>query len=217
MAVSQAQQGVQQVQQTADISAQGQQQQATGQEQQTQLQQADISQGRKFNQLQNKLDTTRLLQDFEQNKGKLNLQQDRAATERLVQGLRLQNTKYLDTLHREGDRKGLDNDTKFTEEMQNTLVGDAESLQRIGIDNTAILGDSDREFAARIGQMSIDQANQAYREEQRAATARAPWEALGSMAGAAEIFADKKPGNKKSTGIVDTPTRSQTTTAGTMT
>jgi len=184
-AVTQGQQAVQQVGQTAYIQQQGQQAQQTAQQQQTQLQQADIAQGRRFNALENKMKTEQLLQAAEQDKGRLDLRKNAAEVEQLVQGLRLNNNKYISDLQREGTRARLNDAASFQEEYAKAVFGNNKELVEQNLGNKKILDASNREYDKALSQMGVDQAWIMYNNARREEASRATWEGVGGVTTAA--------------------------------
>lgn len=165
----------------AQIQQQQLEGQMAGQEQQAGIEKANIAQQTKFNTIQNKLRTTQLLNEFEQDRGKLDLAKNKAGVEQFAQGLRLQNQKYISDLQREGARKRLDTEIGFNEELVRSAFGANKDLLEKQLKGRSILGANDREFNKAMGQMTIDDAWKAFKSEQRRAKDMAAIEAIGGV------------------------------------
>lgn len=181
-AVDQTNQQLEQAQQAANIQQQGIQQQASQQEQQQQLQQQETAQSRRFNQIQNQLQTNELLQNFEQRRGELQLRKDDAATQQLVQGIRFQNKQYIDNLQRAGQEARLQDDISFSQQLAKTTFGNTQDLLKRQLGNREILDVSDREFSRAVGEMNVADAWKTFRDTAKAENERAMWTGLGNLA-----------------------------------
>lgn len=166
----------------AAIQSAGQELQGASQEQQIGQTKAEIGQGRAFNTLQNKLQTTALLNQFKQNQGTLKLQEDQAGVQQFAQGLRLQNANYIDQLQMEGDKSRLMDQNAFNQEVAQTTFGDNLDVLKQQLGDRSVLDASDRDFRVAISNMTMDEARQIFQNERKAAQARAPYQAIGSMA-----------------------------------
>lgn len=184
-AVVQGQQDVQQAAGQGYLQQQGQEAQSAAQTQQTELQKADIGQQRKFNALENKMRTTQLLNAAEQDRGKLNLQKDAAATNQLVQGLRLDNQKYISDLQREGARSRLDNANDYAREFAKAVFGDNEKLVQENLGHKSIVDAEDWEYKRALSNMGVDQAWVMYNNNRASEAARTKWEGVGGATTAA--------------------------------
>lgn len=204
-AVNQTQQTMQnQIAPQAAIQNAGLQQQQSQQNQATQTQLTGIGQQRQFNALDNKLKTTALLNQFQQDSGKLDLQKNAAQVNQFAQGLRLQNNQYVDNLQREGAKARLDDQNSFNEQLKQQVFGDSEDVLKQQLGDKSILDASNQDFERAIGQMNVDQANYIFQTEKKAAAERAPYEAAGNIfsagAGAAGTKANSSEGNSAQSG-----------------
>lgn len=181
-AVSQSNQQMQnEVAPQAELQNQALSTQATGQQQAADIQKTDIAQSRQASTLQNKLQTTALLNQFQQDKGKLDLEKNTAQVQQFAQGLRLQNSQYIDKLQMEGDRARLDDANSFNEELQSTIFGDNEDVLKQQLGDRSILDADENTYRKALGQMNVDQAWTVFNNEKKAQKQRAPYEAIGAI------------------------------------
>lgn len=173
-----------QVAPAAAIQAANLSQQNSQQEQGAQIQKASVARGRASNTLQNKLQTTALLNQFEQNEGSLGLDKNKAQVDQLAQGLRLQNQQYVDDLNREGSKSRLDDQLQFQQAMQSEAFDNNKELQSKVFADQDIASMSDRDFKKRLEQMGIDDAWNMFNTNQKTAADRAKFTAIGSLASA---------------------------------
>jgi hypothetical protein len=159
----------------------GQQQ---GQQQQEQIQTAEIEQGRKFDTIQSRLKTEATLSEFERNKGQIDLNRDRARVEQLGQQIRLQDKKYTDNLQREGQKSRLDDELEFRKQLTKSTLGDSQEILEKGLKGKSVLDANDREFSKSLAQMGIDDAWSMFRSQQRADQQRALYTGIASVTGA---------------------------------
>jgi hypothetical protein len=172
---------------------------ARGMEQQRGIQEQEISQARRSEDLQNRIKTDELLRNAEQARGSLDFERDRATAEQLSHNLRLQNQQYIDNLQREGAKARLNDGLRFKEELTKSAMADNEALARDTRMQEAILKDNDRSFNKKLSQMGVDQAWANMRAEIRDAKSQAMWSAIGGAtqagiqgAGAYQDAQDKK-------------------------
>lgn len=159
----------------------GLQQQAAQQQQTADIQKAELGQQLRFNEVENRLKTEQLLNQFERDQGQLDLDKNRAQVQQFTQGLRLSNDKYVSDLQREGSRARLDNEIKFNEALQNEMFDYDKELQEKVFENDDIAGMSDRDFQKRLSQMGIDEAWSTFRANQKANQQRAMYQGIGSL------------------------------------
>lgn len=183
-AVDQANLQLGQVGQQAVMQSEELAQQEAGQAQQIAIQKQEIEQGRRFNTIQNQIRTDALLQDLEQNKGRIGADREKAVVAQVAQNLRLQNQKYIDDLQREGQKARLDDEISFNEELARSTFADNKELLEIQLGNKSILDAKDWEFRKAMGQMSTEQAYETFRNEAKAEQQRAIYTGIAGVAGA---------------------------------
>ena len=167
-AVDQTNQQLGKQSQVAAIAGQGMQQEQQAQEQAQQQAEANVAQGRKFNNIQNSIKTNDLLQQAEQNRGKLDLQKNQAAAEQIATGLRLQNRQYTDELQRTGRSNRLDNQADFNNELETSLISSNLGIKKDFLNNQSILAQSDRDFANKVSMIDINQAWNIFNQDRAA-------------------------------------------------
>jgi hypothetical protein len=149
-------------------------------QQKEQNQSAEIAQYNRHDDLKTALKTTSLLNELEQNVGRIDANRDSARMEQVAQGLRMQNKQYVDTLQREGKKERLDDKLMFEEQLKRDILGDNEELLRDILGNRNILDIDAREFQTLLAQMSVDQAWRAHQNEIDDAKRRQLGEAIGT-------------------------------------
>ena len=159
-------------------------QQESAQNQQTQLQQADIAQGRNFNTLQTKMKTNELLNDLSQGNRTLDLDKDNAALEQVGANLRLSTQKYTDDLQREGNSARLMQGNRFELALAQSILDDKGTLAASGRINSSILAADDRTFKEAMGNMDINTARALFNAQASGATSAAQWQTGAAVAGA---------------------------------
>lgn len=174
-----------QIQPGAQIQQAGLEQQAAAEAQQTQLQKADIAQSRRFDTVQTRLKTNQLLQDLEQNRGKLDAAREASQVNQVAQNLRLQNAQYMDSLQREGSRARLDDSNKFNEALADSLLGANKELFQEQLGNKSILQASDRDFKKAMAEIDVNAAYDMFKNDMAASKQRAVYGAVGGLATAA--------------------------------
>jgi hypothetical protein len=157
-AAATANQGQAQLGQQAAVQTQAENTQAAGIQQDTTNQLASVSQARKFDTLQSRLQTQSVLNNLAQQKGDLSDQKSQAALEQVAFNLSMQDKKYVDTLENIGARRRLDNDVNFKSEMQQIAFGDSLSMLKQKLAEGDVLSASDRDFAKALSDMSIEDA-----------------------------------------------------------
>lgn len=156
---------LQQIDSNAYIANQAQQQQARGIEQQTANTTAQVEQSRRFNDLQSRIETDKLLSDLERNKGQIDMDRDSARVEQVAQGLRLQNKKYIEDLQRESAKARLLDGNEFQLQLQKDIFGENTDLLKEQLGNKEILDLDDREFNRLLTQMGVDDAWRVHQNE----------------------------------------------------
>lgn len=165
--------GQAQVQQQGDVLAQAQQQQ------QERLQRQDIDQAKKFDTVQNRLQTQTVLNDLSRNKGALDQDKQQAQLEQAAFLLSMQDKKYTDQLQEIGRRRRLDDEGAFKSEMQDQAFGDSLGLLQSKLGNQDVMSSSDRDFKQAMSSLNVDDAlkiaemNQASNERMAAIDANA--------------------------------------------
>lgn len=131
---------------------------AAGQQASQQNQEAQIAQGRQFNALQNNIQTTSLLNNLSQSKGKLDMENNSAQLNQVAQGLRLQNQDYISNLQKAGDMGRLTDQNAFADAMAQDQLGDNKDLLEKQLGDKSILNASARDFSKAMANMDIDAA-----------------------------------------------------------
>jgi hypothetical protein len=157
-AAATANQGQAQLGQQAAVQTQAENTQAAGIQQETGNQLRSVDQTRKFDTLQNRLQTQSVLNNLSQQKGDLSDQKSRASLEQVAFNLSMQDRRYVDTLQTIGTRRRLDNETNFKSEMQQVAFGDSLSMLNGKLAQGDLLSASDRDFAKALSDMSIADA-----------------------------------------------------------
>lgn len=149
----------------AALQSQGEQIQGQAQEDTVNQQKADIAQSRRLDTIQSRLKTGQLLQDLEQNSGKLDQQRKDVMVNQAAQNLRLQNNQYTSTLQREGQAHRLDNQVNFDQALAKAVFGDNEELLKHNLNNKSILDANDREFNKAMTMITLNNAYDIYRKD----------------------------------------------------
>lgn len=155
--------------------------QQAAQQQQVDAQKSELAQNRRFDTIQARIKTDALLQDLEQNKGRIDQQRKDAAVNQVAQNLRLQNSQYIDSLQKEGARSRLDDENSFNEELAKTTFGDNRELLEKSLGNKSILDASDNEFSVAMGQMTQQNAYDIFRNDMKAEKERGMMGAIGGL------------------------------------
>jgi hypothetical protein len=139
---------------------------------------SEVSQSRRFDDLQTRIKTDQMLSELERNKGKQDLDQEKAQMEQIGFQLRLQNTQYVDNLQREGNRARLDDGINFNQELKREVFGENEKLLNEGYANKNILDGNDRDFARAMAKMQLKTAWDMFDNEMKAMKKAQRWNAL---------------------------------------
>jgi hypothetical protein len=140
------------------IASQGEKLAAAGQEQQIGQQKQAIKQENKFNTVQNNLRTNQLLGELARDKGQLNLDQNKAKLEQTAFLLSMQDKKYTDQLNQIGQRRRLDNQVAFNQELEQVAFKDSLGLLKAKLRTGNVLSSNDRDFARAMSELTIDDA-----------------------------------------------------------
>jgi hypothetical protein len=168
-AVQQAQSDIQtQVRPQAQLQQRGLEQAQRTQEQAAELQGAELEQERRFNALENQMQTNRVLQELEQGRVKLDIDRDRAQVNQLAQGIRLQSQEYTDNLERAWERARLDNMEEAKRQIARNEIGAAEKLLRKKLGNKEIIDMKDREWNRSLASIDADSAWQMFQADMAA-------------------------------------------------
>lgn len=170
-----------QVQPQAAIQNAQQDQQSSQIQQQEGQQRADISLANKFDNIQNKVRTSQLLNDLQRDRDTLDMRKDAARLEQVASSLRLQDKKYVDNLQREGGKRRLDNSLEFNQALTQSIFDDNQDILQKNMDGQSILNANDREFRKSLAQMGADDAYGMFREQQKAAQQQQMWQSLGAL------------------------------------
>lgn len=157
-AASTANQQQAQLGQQAQAQTQTENTQQAGIQQETANQLASISQARKFDTLQNRVQTQSILTNLSQQRGDLSDQKNQAALELVAFNLSMQDKKYVDTIQNIGTRQRLNNEVNFKAAQQQIAFGSALSLLQQRLGQNDILSASDRQFQAAMSKLSIEDA-----------------------------------------------------------
>lgn len=176
-----AQQELAQTAQTAQMQATAIGQAAAGQEEEERQKTEQIALQRQQNQLQNKIQTENVLRGLEQNRAALTEDQRRAGMEQVAAQLRLQNTAYVDTLQREGNKSRLKDAIAFDAQLKQDVFNENQALLKLKYKNEAALDADARSFNRAMAELSIEQAWQLARENSRMAQRQADIKTVGSL------------------------------------
>lgn len=171
-----------------EVAPQAQLQQQGLEQSQAQVQQneanqkQDISQARRFDDLQTKLKTNQLLSDLERNKGQIDLNRDKSSLDQLAFNLRMQNKSYVDNLQLEGSKSRLDNSNNFSDQLSRSILGDNEQLLNKQLGDQSVLSASNRDFTKAMAQMNIDTAYDYFKADMASAKQGAMIQGVSSLA-----------------------------------
>lgn len=144
----------------------------------------NTQQGRSFDNQQTAQKATQMLQDLAQNKGKISANQYQSQMEQTAQALRLGTQQYTDKLQQEGETARLNSKIGFTEALQKSIFSGNEDLLKQKLNMSDVLAQSDREFAQKMSQMSLDTAWQLLNTDMASAQERALYTGIGNVAAA---------------------------------
>lgn len=142
----------------AQIQTQAENQTAANEAQQTAQQKQAIDQGRRFDTVQNRIQTQSILNDLGRNKGQVSLDKQRANLEQVAFNLSMQDKDYVDSLQDVGRRRRLDDEANFRNEMAENAFGSSLDLLKQKLGQGDVLQASDRDFQKTLSKMSIDDA-----------------------------------------------------------
>lgn len=171
-----------QVAPAAQTQQAGLDQASQGQQQQLGQAKAQIAQTNKFNTAQSQIQTNSILQNFEQQKGQLSLDQDKAAANQVATNLRMQNNKYMDQLQLEGQKNRLDDSNQFRTHLQQSVLGDNQTLLQSKLGDQSILDASNRDFQRAMGTMDVGFAYEVFNNAAAGAKQAAVYGGAGALA-----------------------------------
>ena len=159
---------------------------------------------------QMQLQATKLIDNFQRDKGQLELNKTRARIEQLGFNLRLSNQQYVDKLKAAGRRARLDNAVKFQEALAETVFRDEMSLFNNDLNFRSLLRANDRDFEKEIAAMDIETALKLSSLEVETAQAQQMWGGIGQIlqtgVAAYGIYDENRDKvNKKALGMSGTP------------
>ena len=180
-ALAQTAQQMQPVEAAAQAQAMGEEQQTREIQQKTGQQLTDIAQSQQANQMQTQLRTDQLLQELQQNRGKIDLAKYQSGLEQVGFNLRLSNKEYVDNLQREGSRARLDDKFQFEEQLTASILKDNKALFEKQLANKSILAANDREWQIAMERMGSQVAYDIFRNDMKADKERAAAGAIGTL------------------------------------
>lgn len=196
----------QQVAPAAAIQQEAQAQDMAGVQQAGNIQQQEVQQARRENEVRTRLQTNEMLSNFENNKSELAGRRNISQIEQLGQNIRLENKKYVDDLQRKGQEARLNDDQGFREALTQSELSNAQIILGTKLKNNSILSATDRDYSRVLAQMGIDDAYKMFRDDQKAARESALYTGIGALAtagiGAAATAADKKASKLDKDGFV---------------
>lgn len=133
---------------------------------------------------QNTIRKQQLFGEMSREGRKLDLDRDAATLEQMAHTLRLSDKQYMDMLESEGQKRRLDSDLAFKEELQKSILGSNSDLLKQSLGNKSVLAANDREFQQAIASMDINAALQMAANEAHDAQTAAKIGAAGSLANA---------------------------------
>lgn len=162
--------------------------------QQERLQRQETDQARKFQTMQTKMETNKLLNDLSRDRATLSLEKDKSRLEQTAFLLAMQDKKYTDQLQDAGRKQRLDDQVAFNEAIQKESFGLELDLLKKKLGNQDILASSDRQFQEMLASMSIAEAQQIAQMEmaydQQVAAIKAELMRQGVSAQAAQAAAE---------------------------
>lgn len=157
----------------------------------------------KVNQIQARLQSNQILAELEANKGQLDLEKDKSKLEQLGFNLALQDKQYVANLQREGERARLNDALSFSNEMAKSTMGGNEALLKNMLGNKNIMETSDRDYKRALSQISLKDALDMAKMQDRAAATQALYTGAGGVIsggiGAYGSYADKQSTTKPTT------------------
>lgn len=172
-AVTQAQQQMQeQVVPQAVLQEQQQGLAAETEAQQTAAQRQALEQSRRFDNIQTRIQTDRILRELEEGRGRLDLAAERAATQQAAFNLRMQNQQYVARLQQAGAAARLADEASFREQLSRDILGENQKLLQKNLEGRAILDVNEREFRKSLAEMGAGDAYSMFREDLDAARQR---------------------------------------------
>lgn len=132
--------------------------QARQQEQQAEQVAAQATQARKFQTVETKMKTNQLLSQLSRDRGTIEFEKDKAALEQTTFLMSMQDKAYVDQLQDIGRRTRLDNEVAFGEEMQRLAIGSSLALLKDKLKGRDVLSASDRDFAAAMSALKVEDA-----------------------------------------------------------
>lgn len=156
-------------------------QQMAGQQQQERIQSSDIAQQRRFDNLQTRIKTDQLLNDLERNKGQLDMQRNKAQMEQVGINLRMQNSRYIQDLQREGTGRRLQDQNQFNEALMDSQLGANRQLLEKQLGNTSILKANDRQFRDSVAQIDINTAYDMFKNDMAEQKQRSLYSGAGAI------------------------------------
>lgn len=160
-AVSQTQNTLQNVIQPQNqVTQAGLAQQSAAQTQQANIQKGQIAQANRANTIQTQLQTNSILQQYEQGKGQLNLDENTAAANQVATNLRLQNQKYVDQLNNAAAKDRIDSGNNFKIALEQSILGDNTQLLQTKLGNQSILDANNTDFQRAMADMDAGFAEQ---------------------------------------------------------
>lgn len=128
------------------------------QTQQERLQRGELDQARKFQTIQTKMETNKLLNELQRDKATLDLEKDKSRLEQTAFLLAMQDKRYVDNLQAVGRRNRFDNQQQFNEELQKQIMGIEVDFLKTKLNQSDILAASDRDFREMLAGMSFADA-----------------------------------------------------------
>ena len=122
-----------------------------------------------------------MLSSFERGERKLDDAKDSLALEMMGHQARLGNSEYLHNLDMSSKQLGLENETKFREEMARTVIGDDLAFLNDDLAHRRLMGGNDRQFQEEMASMDIDFATKMADQEIKASNERAKMEGVGGL------------------------------------
>lgn len=120
-----------------------------------------------------------ILSEYTNGQRQLDLNKDKAKLEQLGFSMRLSNEQYINELQNQAARANLADELQFEEELYRTIFADEEELFRDDLDFRALLAADERAFRDELAQIDINAAIRLAETENKAASEKMGWEALG--------------------------------------
>lgn len=182
VAAAQERMGLEQVGQEAKQAAIGLDQAQQAQTQQVQAQESQLNEQRLNQQSQMNQQIAGILQDFQQNQGKMDMEDEKARVQFVTSLMRLSDDKYINNLQNEGMKARLNNSLEFKRQLQENIFADEKALLQNNLAFRSLLNADERDFKAKIADMDINFALTMLTNQNRAQAQAQVWSSAPKVA-----------------------------------